>query len=39
MSKTMNKCAENFENYLDELIDKNGILDTKKLNKHKILET
>ena len=34
----MNKCANNFENYLDELIDKNGILDTKKLNKFKILE-
>ncbi len=27
----MNKCADNFENYLEELIDKNGILDTKKL--------
>ena len=28
MSKIMNKCAENVNVYLDELAEKDGILDT-----------
>jgi hypothetical protein len=29
MSKTMIKCVDNFEAYLEDLVEKDGILDAK----------